>query len=133
MGGIYFSVNLLASQLVCWGGIMLYDDKFNNNEEEDEENEELISSSRLLFLGRILSSIWLASIIAIAIKCDKGYRRTFFSTSTAGEFRTEWWHFVISNEKEIDDDGTLIAIFGSHPDIYKHLLAEVRPWLSDNW
>jgi hypothetical protein len=121
-----------------WFGIILYSNKLNSDDESDDYD-----NSNLLLLGRILSGIWIASVIAIAVKCESGYRRTFISTSTARTFQREVWHFVTS--KPVEEAGSqnnrslviglgLVGLFGKiHYDIYGHFVEELKVFIDENF
>jgi hypothetical protein len=129
MGGLYFSVNTLMSQVVMWGGILLYNDKNISNTKEDINGQ--LPIDKILNFGFYLSSTWLISISLILIKCKKGFRYTFFTTATSKSYKKIWWDYSLG--KEMIDESAVADIFTFHPHVYKHFVKEVRDYLEKNW
>jgi hypothetical protein len=141
----------MIGQLVMWIGIMVYNNKFNGDDDSFSstgeygsssndnlyyrftEEESLIPSSQLLHGGVTLSIIINMSIIIVAVKCEKDYRRTFLSTSTSQTFRREVWDWQMNLPKDMSDEKAVMNIFTFHHDIYKHFDGEVKHWLESNW
>jgi hypothetical protein len=134
MGGFYFSVNAMMSQVVLWGSIMLYIDKMMGEESEDANmNVDRLTKEILYSIGRAISSVWVVSVAAFFSSCNKEFIWTFFSTTTSRTYTKQSWDWQLAQKEPKLADEVIVQLFSKHHDAYEHFELEVSAFVSENW
>jgi len=123
LGSLIFALSVVWAQAVCFISAKLYSDKF---EEENGDGSHVPVS--LLLLTIIIFS--LSSFLSFALlfaKCTPGYKRTFFMTTTSGEY-------VCQLFKNSDDDAVKAdTVFDTHESFHIPIKDDVRLWVQANY
>jgi hypothetical protein len=140
LGGLYFSVNALMSQVLLWGSIMLYIEKMGvTNDDDDDGNDdtsinvdaEVLSEDLLYSIGQAISSVWVAAVAVFFMTCNKEYIKTFVGTATAKTYTKECFDWQMQQEPRSDE--AIVKIFKRRQDAYKHFESEVGAFVNENW
>jgi hypothetical protein len=120
LGGIYFSFNLLMTQVSVFVCVYLYHAHYAGENELDETLTSAVTAG--------LFALWFA-IFVFLIFCVivPEYRKTFWSFQTG---RQMCQSYFLENE---GDDATKAIIFATHAAHWKNLEVEVKAWTMANW
>jgi hypothetical protein len=132
MGGLYFSVNAIMSQVILWGSIKLYIDEMGGGEENADVNSGKLTNEMLCSIGQFISSVWLVSVAAFLMVCKKEYIRGFYGTLSTKTYTKECWDWQISQDPRVADE-VIVKLSKKHRDAYKHFEDEVGAFVSANW
>jgi hypothetical protein len=124
MGGFYFSINMVLSQIGCWIAAYLYlykSSSFRNN-----ERDGMIPDSSIFNVLALLCSAWFLAVILFFYMIKRPYWNTFYSTNTGCQ---QAMSYFLDN----DDDAKKALIFTRHTDLWKPIEKEVMAWTHANW
>jgi hypothetical protein len=136
MGGLYFSVNAIMSQLLLWGSIMLYIEEMKLGEEGDANETtsghfRTLTEETLLWGGQAISLVWIVSVAVFFMTCKRDFVGSFISTATASTFAKECWDWQMKQEEIADE--VIVKVFSKHPSTFSHFEGEIGEFVSDNW
>ena len=115
VGGLYWSLCLVLGQMTSFVAVQLY-----------SRMPEATSSNDLwAFMGALETAFVICFAIFFASIKQK-YRATFFSTTTAKQFR-------IKDFREAKSDFARSNILKLHPSYYKSVRGEVEQWVRENY
>ena len=118
MGGAYWSINQMFTQIIIWGSLYLFD-KYSTIEQ--------ISLIRPLwiFIGSI-NFVWCMSIAAFLYYIGGKYRKTFFSSVTGRQHAIDT--FIHGHT---DANKSHIFLYNEH--LWYSIRREVKEWCHTNW
>jgi hypothetical protein len=119
MGGIYYSVNVIVSQVSCWVIAALY-----VTYHEDNDKVKIKNSNIYIFIGG-LQLCWLIAVVLCLSKIKREYLGTFYSTKTSRQHVRS--RFLTGNDAQ-----KMETIF-THTDFWAHFKDEVKAYSLANW
>ena len=121
MGGVYFCLNLIWSQVFSYVAVHVYLRK------DVEDNSSRLSEDELRHALIVLTLVWAASTMSFAASIKRKYIRTFLSTETASQYTIRLFRESTSDEARFD------AVFTNHPSYTEPIKAEVKQWLDERY
>jgi hypothetical protein len=125
MGGLYFIMNALMSQVLLWGTIMFYIDRVEN-----ESDASKLTAEKLISMGQFISASWVVSVSVFFVHCKREYRGSFFDTGTASTYAKDCFDWQM-NQGVADE--AIVWLFSKHPSVYKNFEGELGMFVQDNW
>jgi len=146
LGGMYWSLNIVANQMFCFISVYLYRKYSTVNMDStisstapsfvpagDVETLDGIESHATtpsaLPLLELVFGLFFLSMFSFGIflsRINKEYLVTFFDTRTGSQFLCHTWRDAISDEQRFN-------VFSKHRSLYKSINKELKDWLSENW
>lgn len=124
LGGIYWTVNMIANQTVCFVSVYLFN-KYSEKQNEEEEGQNMIIQNLWLIVsGLLLLSMLNFATFMVLIK--KEYRHTFYSTISGKTSHCDRWRNAKTDKEKIN-------VFNTHRSYYKSIDKNLREWLFENW
>ncbi|GMI13543.1 hypothetical protein TrLO_g6791 [Triparma laevis f. longispina] len=119
MGGLYWSLNMVVSNLGCWASVHVY------SWTSEDLNNGLKTESLFRMLG-ILTGLQVVNFICFLGTIKRKYLHTFFSTETG----------VTSGQKQFlegKSNAAKSAIFTRNEVMWRPIERRIRAWLEDGW
>jgi hypothetical protein len=134
MGGLYFSVNSIMSQVLLWGSLKLYIDKMEEGRiDEDLQRSSELTKETLYSIGKAINSVWLVSVIVFFLLCKKEHMRSFVGTANTKTYNKQCWDWQQMSQDPRVADEVIVRLFSKHHDGYKHFEDEVGAFVIANW
>ena len=121
MGGIYFSLNMIWSQVFPYIAMNVY------FRQDDATSSSRLSEDELRITLIAVTLIWAASAASLAISIKRKYWRTFFSTETGSQYAIAFFRRSATDEARFD------AVFNNHRSFTASIEAEIRQWLQERY
>ena len=132
MGGLYYSTNVILSQVGCWVAAALYSSYYFGTATRANDDGTTTASSLKLddakiyaVLGALLCT-WLFSAFLFFFKIKRKYWVTFYSTKTGCQQAMSYF-------LENDDDARRANVFTHNIDLFRKIDHNVATWTLANW
>ena len=120
IGGLYSSISIALSQLICCLGAYLYLTTTPSN------SDTAISSTLVWSCIVTLLIVFNSACVCFLLKIKREYVKTFFTTMTGPEFACLTFKLAITEEEKF-------SIFDQHPIYFVAIKDELKTWLNENW
>jgi len=146
LGGMYWSMNMIANQIFCFVSVFLYK-RFADISSNALNNSTSIATilcnstdignttntgckaGTELPLQEFVIGLFLLSMLCFfgfLFLIKKEYLWTFFDRRTGSQYVIDNWRNGISDKDRF-------YVFSKHPSLYKSINKELKDWLSENW
>jgi hypothetical protein len=115
LGGAYWILNAVMSQLSCFASVVLYDVYY--------VGDARISRSFLYGIVGALGLVWLLSFGTFLLIIKREYRRTFVSMQTGSDYIISYFRDNAANEAR------QIQIFYSNELLWRSIRPAVKAWV----
>ena len=122
MTGIYFTLNMIWSQIFPYFAMQVY-----LHRDDDEEKESGLTQDELQTALIVLTLVWAASAASFAASIKRKYLRTFVSADTGSQYAIR-----LFRESETDE-ARFSAVFRNHRSYTAPIKAEVKAWLDERY
>jgi hypothetical protein len=117
LGGLYWTLNIFMALGFSFVAVYVY---------AQRDLTEALSAANAWNGTIFLTASWLASFVAFLSLCNKGYRRTFFSTYLGKQMTIE--SFTLG-----DDDAAKSIIFSCNRNQWRSIEDDVKAWVQEGW
>jgi hypothetical protein len=124
VGGLYFSLTLLWSQISTIIFAILYSQNYEQGDMILDRRSKL-SENALYAIVSGLAVVWLVSFYSFIKKIKPAYLSTFFGTMTGRQYAIHVFR--------TGDDITKSDIFGINVHLWLSIKDEVKEWTMSNW
>jgi hypothetical protein len=94
-----------------WGSIMLYIDKmkFGDDDENKDDNKagtanEELTKEMLFSIGKVISSVWILSVVVFFMIYKKEFVQSFVGTATAKTYTKECFDWQMKQKPRVQDE-----------------------------
>jgi len=116
MGGLFWTVNMAMALLASFLSVWFY----------FENGGFAVTAKATWTLVGSMSGAWVITFALFLLLMKKGYRRTFFSTTTGKENSMNY--FLAEGDDEVKS-----AVLGCNKQHWRQIRGEVKTWVVGNW
>ena len=128
MGGAYFSLNTIWSQVFPYVALKIYASHWREEDGDDDSTSSTrLTESELLTLLVALTAVWAASTVTFVASINRAYLQSFLTTETASQYTIRQFRDAKNDEARFD------TVFNNHASYTASIKAEVKTWLDESF